>query len=183
MLLNKANHLLKMTPIKQNLGGKLRPIIKKELSLCYIKLTIMPFSDLFSSEFNQRNRGKFSAVVNVAYANGHISEEERKFLDKLAIDLEISKEEYEEILKDPTKYPINPPYLYIERLEALYTLSRIVHRDHQLGDKQEHLLTKFAVALGFTPSNASYIVHKALTLVDKKVDLDTFIYEMKNMYK
>ena len=148
-----------------------------------LKPIIMSFSDLFSSEFNQKNRGKFSAVVNVAYANGHISEEEKKFLDKLAIDLEISKEEYEEILKNPTKYTIDPPYLYIERLESLYTLARIVHRDHQLGDKQEHLLTKFAVALGFTPSNSSYIVHKALALVDRKVDLDTFIYEMQNMHK
>jgi hypothetical protein len=28
-----------------------------------------------------------------------------------------------------------------------------------------------------------YIVNKALTLLDKKVDLDTFIFEMKNMNK
>ena len=48
---------------------------------------------------------------------------------------------------------------------------------------QEKLLEKLGVALGFTPSNVSYIIHKALTLIDKKVDLDTFIYEMKNMYK
>ena len=45
------------------------------------------------------------------------------------------------------------------------------------------LLEKLGVALGFTPSNVSYIVNKALSLIDKKVDLDTFIYEMKNMYK
>jgi uncharacterized tellurite resistance protein B-like protein len=143
----------------------------------------MSISDLFSSEFNQRNRGHFSAIVHIAYASGNISTEEKKFLDKLALDLEISETEYKEILKNPSKYPINAPYLYIERLEALYTLSRIVHRDHQLGDKQEHLLVKFGLALGFTPSNVNYIVDKALKLVDKNVDLETFIYEMKNMYK
>lgn len=141
----------------------------------------MSISDLFSSEFNQRNRGHFSAIVRIAYADGRISEQEKKFLDKLALDLEISHEEYQEILKDPTKYPINTPYLYIERLESLYTLARIVHRDHQLGDKQETLMVKFAVALGFTPGNVNYIVDKALRLVDKSVDLDTFIFEMKNM--
>jgi hypothetical protein len=143
----------------------------------------MSISDLFSSEFNQRNRGHFSAIVHVAYASGNISKEEKRFLDKLALDLEISESEYKEILKDPSKYPINAPYLYIERLEALYNLSRIVHRDHHLGDKQEHLLIKFGLALGFTPSNVNYIVDKALKLVDKNVDLETFIYEMKNMYK
>jgi hypothetical protein len=143
----------------------------------------MPISDLFSNEFNQRARGNFSAIVRVAYADGDISVEEQKFLDKLALDLEISDTEYKEILKDPSKYPINAPYLYIERLEALYNLSRIVHRDHHLGDKQERLMIKFALALGFTPANVEYLVDKALKLVDKHVDLDTFIYEMKNINK
>ena len=143
----------------------------------------MPFSDLFSSEFNQRNKGHFSAIVRVAYAGGNITEQEQKFLDKLAVDLEISEEEYKEILKDPNKFPINAPYLYIERLESLYNLARIVHRDHQLGDLQEHLMIKFALALGFTPENVNYIVDKALKLVDLKVNIDTFIKKKKNMYK
>ena len=47
----------------------------------------------------------------------------------------------------------------------------------------EKMLLKFGLALGFTPGNVNYIVNKALALVDKKVDLDTFIYEMKNMNK
>jgi uncharacterized tellurite resistance protein B-like protein len=143
----------------------------------------MPFSDLFNSENIQKNRGHFSAIVRVAYADGNITEKEQNFLDKLAVALQISKEEYDEILKDPSKHEINAPYLYIERLEALYKLARIVHRDHQLGDLQEHLLVKFALALGFTPGNVNYIVNKALKLVDLQVDEETFLYEMKNMYK
>lgn len=143
----------------------------------------MPFSDLFNSENIQKNRGHFSAIVHVAYAGGNITEQEQNFLDKLAVALQISKEEYDEILEDPSKYPINAPYLYSERLEALYKLARIVHRDHQLGDLQEHLMVKFGLALGFTPSNVNYIVDKALKLVDLEVDEETFLYEMKNMYK
>ena len=73
--------------------------------------------------------------------------------------------------------------MYVERLERLYDLARIVHIDHHLGDKQERLLVKFGLALGFTPGNVNYIVNKALTLIDKKVDSDTFVYEMKNMNK
>jgi hypothetical protein len=57
----------------------------------------------------------------------------------------------------------------------------MVHVEHQLGDKQDSLLRKFALALGFTPGNVNYIVDKAMTLIDRKVDLDTFIYEMQNM--
>lgn len=143
----------------------------------------MAFSELFDNEFKQRNRGHFSAIVRVAYADGKINDEEKSFLDKLASRLEISEEEYMEILKDPWQHAINPPYLYAQRLERLYDLARMVHVDHHLGDQQEIMLTRMGLALGFTPGNVDHIVRKALSLVDKKVDLDTFLFEMENMNK
>jgi uncharacterized tellurite resistance protein B-like protein len=143
----------------------------------------MSFSDLFDSEFKTRNKGHFSAIVRVALADGKVSGEEKSFLDKLATKLEITLSEYEEILENPLKYPINPPSLRTQRLERLYDLGRMVHTDHQLGDKQDVLLRKFAIALGFTPANSNYIVDKALSLIDQKVDSDTFLYEMEHMNK
>lgn len=143
----------------------------------------MSISDLFDSEFKARNRGHFAAIVRVATADGDMSKEARAFLDKLAIKLEISKDEYEEILENPLKYPINAPSVYIHRLERLYDLSRMVFVDHVLGPKQKDLLAKFALALGFTPGNVKLIVEKALSLLVLNVDLDTFIYEMQHMNK
>jgi len=143
----------------------------------------MSFSDLFDSEFKSRNKGHFSAIVRVAMADGVLIPEEKAFLDKLAGKLEISAAEYEEILENPLKYPINPPYSYAQRLERLYDLARMVHVDHHLGDKQDVLLRKFGLALGFTPGNVNYIIDKALSLLDQKVDLDTFTYEMQHMNK
>ncbi|MFC4741031.1 TerB family tellurite resistance protein [Flavobacterium ponti] len=143
----------------------------------------MSFSDLFDNEFKNRNKGHFSAIVRVALSDGDLTTEERAFLDKLAIRLEISSAEYEEILENPSKYPINPPHLHVQRLERLYDLSRMVYADHVLGPKQKAILTRFALALGFTPSNVSYIVDKALSLLVLNVDLDTFVYEMQHMNK
>jgi uncharacterized tellurite resistance protein B-like protein len=151
--------------------------------LLHKKTIIMSFSDLFDSEFKQRNKGHFSAIVRVALADGIVLPEEKNFLDKLASRLEISETEYEEILNDPLKYPINPPYLHVQRLERLYDLTRMVHVDHHLEDQQEVMLRKLGIALGFTPSNVNYIIAKALSLVDKKVDGDTFVYEMQHMHK
>ena len=65
----------------------------------------------------------------------------------------------------------------------MYDLARMVHVDHHLGDKQDVLLRKFGLALGFTPGNVNYIIDKALSLLDQKVDLDTFTYEMQHMNK
>jgi hypothetical protein len=143
----------------------------------------MSFSDLFDSEFKSRNKGHFSAIVRVALADGTVSPEEKAFLEKLSRKLEISAAEYEEIMENPLKYPINPPYLYTQRLERLYDLARMVHVDHQLGDKQDVLLRKFGIALGFSEDNVNYIIDKALALLDKKVDYDTFMFEMEHMNK
>lgn len=141
----------------------------------------MSISDLFDSGFKERNKGHFSSIVRVAMENGHISPEEKLFLDKLAKQLDISESEYEEILANPNKYPVNPPYLYLQRLERLYDLSKMVYADHILGPKQKEILKRFALALGFTPGNVSFIVEKALSLQVMEVDVDTFVYEMQHM--
>jgi uncharacterized tellurite resistance protein B-like protein len=143
----------------------------------------MSISDLFDSGFKDRNKGHFASIVRVAMENGHLSEEERHFLDKLAVRLDITDAEYKEILESPFSYPINPPYLHTQRLERLYDLSRMVYADHILGPKQKEILTRFALALGFTPGNVSYIVDKALSLLVLNVDSDTFVYEMQHMNK
>lgn len=154
-----------------------------EINLYLQKNIIMSISDLFDSGFKNRNKGHFASIVRVAMENGHLSEEERHFLDKLAHQLEISPEEYTEILANPMKFPINPPYLHTQRLERLYDLSRMVYADHILGPKQKEILTRFALALGFTPGNVHYITDKALSLLVLGVDLDTFLFEMQHMNK
>ena len=143
----------------------------------------MSISDLFDSGFRNRNKGHFSAIVRVALSDGGISPEEKHFLDKLAIKLEISQAEYEEILENPLKYPVNPPFMHTHRLERLYDLARMVYTQMSMlwQKKSIDLLTRFALALGFTAGNVNYIVDKALKLVDMNVDLDTFTYEMQHM--
>lgn len=141
----------------------------------------MSIVDLFDSEFNRRMKGRFSAVVRVVYADGVFDSDEKKFLDKLAVKLGIPEDEYLDILKNPLKYELNPPYLHSKRLESLYNIARVVHHDHHLGDKQETLLRKFAVALGFPTADVNSVVEHALVLVDKKVDLDTFTNEMQHL--
>lgn len=141
----------------------------------------MSISDLFDNEFKARSKGHFSAIVHAATDDGEMSKEEKEFLNKLASKLEISPSEYEEILENPSKYQENPPYLYSQRLESLYDLTRMIYVDHIIGPKQKQILTKLALYLGFTPGNVSYIVDKAFSLIILKVDLDTFVYEMTYM--
>lgn len=141
----------------------------------------MSFLDLFDSGFKKRNEDHFAAIVRVAMDDGIISDEEKKFIDRLARNLEISDTEYKQILKDYQSHPINPPTSYDRRLERLYDLARMVYVDHIKGDHEEIILRKIAVGLGFSHENVKYIVDKALTLVANGVDIETFMEEIKNM--
>lgn len=143
----------------------------------------MSFSDLFDSGFKKRNEDHFAAIVRVAMDNGFISDDEKAFLDRLARNLDISEEDYKIILKDYKSHPINPPIEYDRRLERLYDLVRMVHVDQINGDPEHKLLNKIGVGLGFHAVNVKYIIDKAMTLVSQKVDLETFMTEIKNMNK
>ncbi|WP_420570826.1 TerB family tellurite resistance protein [Kordia sp.] len=141
----------------------------------------MSISDLYSSGFRKRNQDHFAAIVRVAMSDDVISEEEKAFLDRMARNLDVSEDDYKEILKDYKSHPINPPIMYNERLERLYDLSRMVYADHELGPKQTVILERLGIGLGFSPENVAYVVHKALMLVSKGVDVDDFKDEIKNM--
>ncbi|TJY37728.1 TerB family tellurite resistance protein [Pontimicrobium aquaticum] len=141
----------------------------------------MSISDLFDSGFKKRNEDHFAAIVRVAMSDDIINDAEKAFLDRLARNLNISELEYKQILKDYKTHPINPPLSYDRRLERLYDLARMVWADHIEGEDQVKMLKKFAVGLGFRTENAKYITDKALKLVHKEVDLDTFTEEMKTM--
>lgn len=141
----------------------------------------MSILDLFNIGFRKRNEDHFAAIIRVAMDDGKISDEEKEFLDRLARNLDISEAKYKTILKDFNSHPINPPTSYNRRLERLYDLSRMVFVDHIKGDHEEILLRKIAIGLGFSTENVKYVVGKALSLVNERVDLSTFIYEIKNM--
>ena len=141
----------------------------------------MSISDLFDNGFRKRNEDHFAAIVRVAMSDGVITVEERKFLDRLANNLDISQHDYKQILKDYKSHPINPPTSYDRRLERLYDLARMVWVDQMETEAQVKLLEKLSIGLGFRSDNAKYITDKALSLVHQGVDLDTFVDEIKTM--
>lgn len=141
----------------------------------------MSFSDLFESGFKKRNEDHFAAIVRVAMSDGIINDSEKAFLDRLATGLDITEQEYKDILKDYKSHPINAPHSYDTRLERLYDLARMVWADQIEGPDQVVLLEKLCIGLGFNPHNVKYIADKALTLVHYEVELEEFIYKMKKM--
>ncbi len=135
----------------------------------------MSFSDLFTSGFKQRNRDHFAAIVRVALSDGIITEEEKAFINRTAINLEIEDDEVAEIMANPDQYPINPPANEQRRLERLYDLTRMVYADHIADEGEVQLLNRLVIGLGFPTEEAAEVADKALALVAEGRDEDDFI--------
>ena len=121
----------------------------------------MSFSELFTSGFKQRNRDHFAAIVRVALSDGIITDEEKAFLNRTAINLEIEDAEVAEIMANPDSYPINPPANEQRRLERLFDLTRMVYADHIADEGEIQLLNRLVVGLGFATDDANAIARKS----------------------
>jgi|TARA_B110000114_G_C15093613_1_gene399955 uncharacterized tellurite resistance protein B-like protein len=142
----------------------------------------MSFSDLFNSGFTTRNQDHFASIVRVAFSDNIISQEEKDFLDRLAHNLDISKETYLSIFKNYKSHPINPPISQESRIERLYDLARMVYADDIKDADEVKMLSKIAIGLGFQTETVSEVVNTSLKLVSDKVDFETFKEEMKRVF-
>lgn len=142
----------------------------------------MSFSDLFNSGFTTRNQDHFASIVRVALSDNIISQEEKCFLDRLAQNLDISKETYLKIFKNYKSHPINPPISQDSRIERLYDLARMVYADDIKDAHEVTILRKIVIGLGFQAESVAKVVSTSLNLVSKKVEFDTFKKEMKTVF-
>ncbi len=127
---------------------------------------------------------QFGAVVKITLRDGEISEEENTFLGHLAKVLGISEEEYDHIKQNYLTYPLEPTNTYNERLESMYTLTKLISEDEAIsGEQQTVWLERMAKAIGFTSGNVKYIVAKSLAVIEKGVDQETYKNEIRNINK
>ncbi|WGH74529.1 TerB family tellurite resistance protein [Tenacibaculum tangerinum] len=141
----------------------------------------MSISDLYSSGKHKQEIGHFASVVKIAKIDGIISEGEQKSLDKAAKRLNISEEEYKEILKNPENYPVNPPIDYDDRIERLYSLTKMIFADGVVDKHEVAILRKIAVALNFPTDNAEKVCDEAVHLILNGNELDDFTVAIRKV--
>jgi len=136
----------------------------------------MNFTNLFQSGKHKRNLGHFAAIVKVAAADGKIIHEEEKLLIRLASKLNISEGEYEQILKNPTAYPLTPSFTAEGRLERLHDLFMIIFADHKIDDRERFLIEKYAIGLGYPEKEATRIIDKSIAIFSGNINFEEYKY-------
>lgn len=141
----------------------------------------MAISDLYSSGQHKQELGHFANIVKIAKVDGKITEGEKALLIRAGKNLNITLEEFEIILKNPEKYPINPPVIYEERIERLYRLTKMILVDGEAKTAEVALMRKAAVGLRFSIENAEKVCDEAIQLVLNNNELPDFTIAIKKV--
>jgi uncharacterized tellurite resistance protein B-like protein len=136
----------------------------------------MSFTDLFESGEHKRNLGHFASIVSIAAVDGALDPDEEKMLKRFARKLDIDESEYTEVIKNPTKYPINPPNSADKRLERRHDLFEMIFADHEIDEDERHLVEKYAIGLGYTEQLATKLIKRSIDIYNGGLDLEDYRY-------
>ncbi len=134
----------------------------------------MPFYELYKKGHHSRNLGHFASIVNIAAVDGKILEDEFLMLKRLAAKLEIDNTEFDEVLKNPEKYPINLSYSADERLERMHDFFDMMFADHEIDTKEIVLIKRYAIGLGYNSVNANLLIKESIAIYSGKIDLEEY---------
>ncbi len=136
----------------------------------------MSFTDLFESGEHSRNLGHFASIANIASVHGEIGLEEEKMLKRFAHKLDIDESVYAEVLKNPGKYPINPPNDSETRLERIHDLFEMIFANHEIDDHERFLIEKYAIGLGYNAETAQHLIKRSIEIYSGGLHLEDYRY-------
>ena len=132
----------------------------------------MSISELYDTGEHTNNAAHFAAMVNLAKVDGSIKREEEIVLGRLAVKLNISFEEYKEILRKQDPFPSIGTLGLEERIERLHDLFSVIYADYAIDSTEEKLIFKYALALGFTEQRAREEIAKCRQMYGQESGFD-----------
>ena len=124
------------------------------------------------------NVAHFASLARMAAIDGVINSEEKELLQKIADKLDIGDQTRIEVLKDPSRFPLDPIHSREERLERLHDLFRLIFVDHAIDDDEIQLIRKYAIGLGCNPGKADEVIRKSIKIFGGRIDLDDYLFLM-----
>lgn len=134
----------------------------------------MPIVDLYEHGGHRRRLAHFATLVSLAKIDGIITPQEKAILDKFAFKLNITEEEYKEVLKKENHYPIETPASGEKRYRRLFEFFQIIFSDHQIDVEERNIVEKYAIGLGFPLKIASEIINKSIAILSGKIAFEDY---------
>jgi len=128
------------------------------------------------------NIAHFASLARMAAIDGKINDEEKALLNKLAEKLDIGEQIRVQVLKDPSKFPLDPINSREERLERLHDLFRMIFADHAIDADEANLIQKYAIGLGCSPKKAHEVIHQSIKIFSGNIDLEDYLFLMNRNF-
>ncbi|MGJ8684957.1 MAG: TerB family tellurite resistance protein [Nonlabens sp.] len=121
------------------------------------------FTSISSKEHSKRF-AHFSSLVYMAQSDGVIDENEKAFLKPIAVKLGITEEEYNQLIQEPKKYPVEKTSDINKRLRRLFEMFQVIYANGIQDDLQRGIVYEYALELGFSKQYAEKVVDKSISL-------------------
>lgn len=135
----------------------------------------MAILDLYYHSEQKKNLAHFAAIASLAAIDGEVNPREKAVLDRFANKLNITDEEYKEVMKKSNKYPIEPQLDAEKRLERLYDLFRMIFADHNVDDEEMALLKKYAIGIGFPLNRVDRLIEVSVAIFSGRIPFDDYV--------
>lgn len=135
----------------------------------------MPILDLYYHSEQKTNLAHFAAIASLAAVDGEVTPREKAILDRFAHKLDISEEEYKEVMKKSNKYPIEPQNDVEKRLERLYDLFRMIFADHKIDNEEMAMLKKYAIGIGFPVKKVDRLLEISVAIFSGRIGFDDYM--------
>ena len=130
----------------------------------------MSIAQAFESGEQKQNKAHLENLIAVALTDGVIVDSERVLLEKYARRMSISKVALEEMLKGSHTYAMNPPMDKEDRYKRFFHLVEVMLSDDVEGDRQNKLIHKYGIGLGYSEEQTEDLYNKTKEFVLNKVD-------------
>ena len=135
----------------------------------------MAILDLYYHSEQKKNLAHFASMASLAAIDGEINPKEKAILDRFARKLDISDQEYKEVMKKKNKYPIDPQNDAEKRLERLYDLFRMIFADHDVDNEEMILLKKYAIGIGFPLKKVDKLIEVSVAIFSGRIPFDDYV--------
>lgn len=152
--------------------------MKKSLSLPK-KLSMGTIGHHFESGEQSSQKGHFRNLIMLARIDGKVADEEKDLLARISSRLGLTDEQVKEVMNDANSYPMIPPVSREERYERLIQLTQMICVDGVVDPKEDILIHRYGIALGFTQERLDekypIILEKVKNGIDRNDILDAIL--------
>jgi len=163
----------------QNSVKRLKKFARKRIIFAQLNLKSMPIVDLYEQSDEKHNLAHFATLASLAAVDGEINEREKAILDRFAFKLNITEDEYKEVMKKENKYPIQTPQSGEKRLKRLFDFFQMAFADESIDKGQKNLIQRYAIGLGYSPDAAEEILERSYDIFRGRIAFEDYQYLME----